>query len=152
MPSEIWVIHPSLDSWNYCLPSSKIYANLHTCRSWHREQLLFWKWRLIRPRLILKNRQPSLMVHTIPEIVKLRIWSTSHKHVINIIMWFRDMGCYNSLHAKMCTFWPNVFIHRVTLICHCVAPNLSSLFLFHLAWWFVSTLHTGYPRFLIISR
>jgi hypothetical protein len=20
----------------------------------------------------------------------------SHKHVINIIMWFRDMGCYNS--------------------------------------------------------
>jgi hypothetical protein len=19
----------------------------------------------------------------------------SHKHVINIIMWFRDMGCYN---------------------------------------------------------
>jgi hypothetical protein len=21
----------------------------------------------------------------------------SHKHVINIIMWFRDMGCYNGL-------------------------------------------------------
>jgi hypothetical protein len=29
--------------------------------------------RLTRPRLILKNRQPSLMVHTIPEFAKLRI-------------------------------------------------------------------------------
>jgi hypothetical protein len=25
----------------------------------------------------------------------------SHKHVINIIMWFRDMGCYNSLIARI---------------------------------------------------
>jgi hypothetical protein len=42
------------------------------------------------------------MVHTNPEIETLNLildfefdqHSGSHKHVINIIMWFRDMGCY----------------------------------------------------------
>jgi hypothetical protein len=24
----------------------------------------------------------------------------SHKHVINIIMWFRDMGCYRNTHRR----------------------------------------------------
>jgi hypothetical protein len=46
------------------------------------------------------------MVHTNPEFEKLRIWFYdmefyqhlgSLKHVINIIMWFRDMGCYSCL-------------------------------------------------------
>jgi hypothetical protein len=52
-------------------------------------------------KLILKNRRLSLMVHT------FRIWKTefnldleihqhlgSLKHVINIIIWIRDTGCY----------------------------------------------------------
>jgi hypothetical protein len=26
----------------------------------------------------------------------------SHKHVINIIMWFRDMGCYSNQHGVSC--------------------------------------------------
>jgi hypothetical protein len=30
----------------------------------HLEQFLFLEWGLTRPRLILKNRQPSLMAHT----------------------------------------------------------------------------------------
>jgi hypothetical protein len=42
------------------------------------------------------------MVHTNPEIETSNLildfefdqHSGSHKHVINIIMWFRDMGCY----------------------------------------------------------
>jgi hypothetical protein len=42
------------------------------------------------------------MVHTNPEIETSNLildfefdqHSVSHKHVINIIMWFRDMGCY----------------------------------------------------------
>jgi hypothetical protein len=88
---------------NKCLLNSKFYANFHTCRSWHQEQILFWKWRLTRPRLILKNWQPSLMVHTNPEFEKLRILILdlefhqhlgSLKYVINIIMWVRDMRCY----------------------------------------------------------
>jgi hypothetical protein len=66
-------------------------------------QNLFWEWGLTRPGLILKNRQPSLMVPL------FRIWKTSNltldlefhqhlgsiKHVINIIMWIRDTGCYS---------------------------------------------------------
>jgi hypothetical protein len=42
------------------------------------------------------------MVHTNPEFETPNLildfefdqHSESHKHVINIIMWFRDMGCY----------------------------------------------------------
>jgi hypothetical protein len=42
------------------------------------------------------------MVHTNPEIETSNLILDfefdqhlgSHKHVINIIMWFRDMGCY----------------------------------------------------------
>jgi hypothetical protein len=46
----------------------------------------------------MKNRQPSLMVHTNPEFENFEFDQHlgSHKHVINIIMWFRDMGCYNN--------------------------------------------------------
>jgi hypothetical protein len=43
------------------------------------------------------------MVHTNPEFETPNLildfefdqHLESHKHVINIIMWFRDMGCYN---------------------------------------------------------
>jgi hypothetical protein len=43
------------------------------------------------------------MVHTNPEFETSNLILDfefdqhlgSHKHVINIIMWFRDMGCYN---------------------------------------------------------
>jgi hypothetical protein len=43
------------------------------------------------------------MVHTNPEFETSNLildfefdqHLESHKHVINIIMWFRDMGCYN---------------------------------------------------------
>jgi hypothetical protein len=43
------------------------------------------------------------MVHTNPEFETSDLildfefdqHLESHKHVINIIMWFRDMGCYN---------------------------------------------------------
>jgi hypothetical protein len=50
----------------------------------------------------MKNRQPSLMVHTNPEFEISNLILDfefdqhlgSNKHVINIIMWFRDMGCY----------------------------------------------------------
>jgi hypothetical protein len=64
--------------------------------------MLFWKWRLNRSRLIMKNRQPSLIVHTNPEFETSNLildfefdqHLESHKHVINIIMGFRDMGCY----------------------------------------------------------
>jgi hypothetical protein len=46
----------------------------------------------------MKNRQPSLMVHTNPEFENFEFDQHlgSHKHVINIIMWFRDMECYNT--------------------------------------------------------
>jgi hypothetical protein len=52
----------------------------------------------------MKNRQPSLMVHTNPEFEISNLildfefdqHLESHKHVINIIMGFRDMGSYNS--------------------------------------------------------
>jgi hypothetical protein len=51
----------------------------------------------------MKNRQPSLIVHTNPEFETSNLildfefdqHLESHKHVINIIMWFRYMGCYN---------------------------------------------------------
>jgi hypothetical protein len=51
----------------------------------------------------MKNRQLSLMVHTNPEFENFEFDSRLefdqhlgfHKHVINIIMWFRDMGCYS---------------------------------------------------------
>jgi hypothetical protein len=51
----------------------------------------------------MKNPQPSLMVHTTPEFATSNLildfefdqHLESHKHVINIIMGFRDMGCYN---------------------------------------------------------
>jgi hypothetical protein len=64
----------------------------------------------------MKNRQPSLMVHTNPEFETSNLildfefdqHLESHKHVINIIMWFRDMGCYknsenfeNQSHSKL---------------------------------------------------
>jgi hypothetical protein len=44
----------------------------------------------------MKNRQPSLMVHTNPEFENFEFDQHlgSHNLVINIIMWFRDMGCY----------------------------------------------------------
>jgi hypothetical protein len=53
----------------------------------------------------MKNRQPSLMVHTNPELETSNLildfefdqHLESHKHVINIIMGFRDMGCYTLL-------------------------------------------------------
>jgi hypothetical protein len=52
----------------------------------------------------MKNPQPSLMVHTNPEIETSNLILDfefdqhlgSHKHVINIIMLFRDMGCYRN--------------------------------------------------------
>jgi hypothetical protein len=48
------------------------------------------------------------MVHTNPEFETSNLTLDfefdqhlgSHKHVINIIMWFRDMGCYNNIAAK----------------------------------------------------
>jgi hypothetical protein len=57
----------------------------------------------------MKNRQPSLMVHTNPEFETSSLILDfefdqhlgSHKHVINIIMWFRDMGCY-SMPFELC--------------------------------------------------
>jgi hypothetical protein len=54
------------------------------------------------------------MVHTNPEFENFEFdldfefdqHLESHKHVINIIMWFRDMGCYNLcesiLHGYLC--------------------------------------------------
>jgi hypothetical protein len=50
----------------------------------------------------MKNPQPSLMVHTTPEFATSNLildfefdqHLESHKHVINIIMGFRDTGCY----------------------------------------------------------
>jgi hypothetical protein len=38
------------------------------------------------------------MVHTNPEFENFEFDQhlESHKYVINIFMWFRDMGCYNS--------------------------------------------------------
>jgi hypothetical protein len=52
----------------------------------------------------MKNRQPSLKVRTNPEFEKFEFDSRlridqhlgSHKHVINTIMGFRDMGCYST--------------------------------------------------------
>jgi hypothetical protein len=54
----------------------------------------------------MKNQQPSLMVHTNPEFETSNLILDfefdhhlgSHKHVINIIMRFRDMGCYTEAH------------------------------------------------------
>jgi hypothetical protein len=51
----------------------------------------------------MKNPQPSLMVHTNPEFKTSNLildfefdqHLESHKHVINIIVWFGDMGCYS---------------------------------------------------------
>jgi hypothetical protein len=48
------------------------------------------------------------MVHTNPEFETSSLILDfefdqhlgSHKHVINIIMWFRDMGCYNHLDGE----------------------------------------------------
>jgi hypothetical protein len=47
----------------------------------------------------------------------------SHKHVINIIMWFRDMGCYSG-HEDLCSsgYWSVIpYVHRrmrvVVLMC-----------------------------------
>jgi hypothetical protein len=42
------------------------------------------------------------MVHTNPEFENFEFDQHlgSHKHVINIIMWFRDMGCYKSAQKK----------------------------------------------------
>jgi hypothetical protein len=66
------------------------------------------------------------MVHTNPEFEKLRILILdlefhqhlgSLKHVINIIMWVRDMGCY-STHIH----FPN---HKVSL-----SPSVKSLVMF----------------------
>jgi hypothetical protein len=53
--------------------------------------------------LIRKNRQLSLMVHTLQKLedfkLKLRLEIQQHlgslKHVINIIIWMRDTGCYS---------------------------------------------------------
>jgi hypothetical protein len=47
------------------------------------------------------------MVHTNPEFENFEFDSRlefdqhlgSHKHVINIIMWFRDMGCYRGVQS-----------------------------------------------------
>jgi hypothetical protein len=36
----------------------------------------------------------------------------SHKHVINIIMWFRDMGCYTAL-LKETKNWRPLVVHSV---------------------------------------
>jgi hypothetical protein len=49
------------------------------------------------------------MVHTNPEFETSNLildfefdqHLESHKHVINIIMWFRDMGCYTVLEEKV---------------------------------------------------
>jgi hypothetical protein len=49
----------------------------------------------------MKNPQPSLMVHTTPEIAASNLildfefdqHLESHKHVISIIMGFRNTGC-----------------------------------------------------------
>jgi hypothetical protein len=52
----------------------------------------------------MKNRQPSLMVHTNPEFENFKFDQHlgSHKHVINILMWFRDMGHYTGHQMKDC--------------------------------------------------
>jgi hypothetical protein len=56
------------------------------------------------------------MVHTNPEFEISNLTLDfefdqhlgSHKHVINIIMWFRDMGCYTSrLQVKVLTLLPH---------------------------------------------
>jgi hypothetical protein len=72
----------------------------------------------------MKNRQPSLMVHTNPEFETSNLildfefdqHLESHKHVINIIMGFRDMGCYN-----MCLKYIGYFL----LTCITMPTNIS---------------------------
>jgi ferritin len=57
----------------------------------------------------MKNPQPSLMVHTNPEFATSNLildfefdqQLESHKHVINIIMGFRDMRCYKHAHYQI---------------------------------------------------
>jgi hypothetical protein len=52
----------------------------------------------------MKNPQPSLVVHTTPEFANFKFdldfefdqHLESHKHVISIIMGFRDTGCYST--------------------------------------------------------
>jgi hypothetical protein len=68
------------------------------------EHFLFWECGLIQFQLILKNFWLSLMVHTIQNLktsnldldFEFQQLLGSLKHVINIIMWIRDMGCYNA--------------------------------------------------------
>jgi uncharacterized membrane protein YhdT len=64
------------------------------------------------------------MAHTNPEIETSNLildfefdqHSGSHKHVINIIMWFRDMGCYKL---------PVVFL--LILVCYAVTEQAFHL-------------------------
>jgi hypothetical protein len=44
-----------LDPWNKCFPSSIIFENLHTCRTYYKEHCILWKCDLNRLQLILKN-------------------------------------------------------------------------------------------------
>jgi hypothetical protein len=67
------------------------------------------------------------MVHTNPEFETSNLildfefdqHLESHKHVINIIMWFRDMGCYNppprshNLATAYVETGPKLIKHRV---------------------------------------
>jgi hypothetical protein len=67
----------------------------------------------------MKNPQPSLMVHTTPEIANFKLildfefdqHLESHKHVISIIMGFRGTGCYMHFQFPL-DYWNNEAIQN----------------------------------------
>jgi hypothetical protein len=62
--NENWIVWLCLDLRNKCFLSSRIFENLHICRTDYKKQFMFWKCGLNRFQLILKIRMKNLD-HTI---------------------------------------------------------------------------------------
>jgi hypothetical protein len=98
---ENWIMGLCLDPWNKCFPSSRIFENLHTCRTDYKEHFVFCMCGLSQFQLILKKCWPNLMVHTTQNLTlnfnldfEIQQYLGSLKHVINIIIPIRDTGRY----------------------------------------------------------
>jgi hypothetical protein len=55
LASDNWIVEPCFTLETKYFSSSRIFENLHTCRTEHKEHFIFWKCGLNRFQLILKN-------------------------------------------------------------------------------------------------
>jgi hypothetical protein len=71
---EIMIERLCLDPWNKYFPTSTIFADLHTCRDSHEDEIMFWRQGLIRLHKFLKKCWLKHPIHNTQELEEFKLW------------------------------------------------------------------------------